>query len=129
VSTKTQDLVKALSELTVLEMADLKKQLEEEWGVEASAAAVAVAAAPAAGGDAAAAEEASEFDVILEEVPADKKIGAIKVVREVSGLGLKEAKDLVEGAPKAIKEKAAKAEAEEIKSKLEAAGAKVSLKA
>ncbi len=128
-STKTQDLVKALSELTVLEMADLKKQLEEEWGVEASAAAVAVAAAPAAGGDAAAAEEASEFDVILEEVPADKKIGAIKVVREVSGLGLKEAKDLVEGAPKAIKEKAAKAEAEEIKSKLEAAGAKVSLKA
>lgn len=126
-SQKLEQLVDALSELSVLEMSELKKLLEEKWGVEASAGAVAFAAAPAAGG-APAAEESTEFDVTLAEVPADKKIGVIKTVREVTGLGLKEAKDLVEGAPKVLKEKASKSEAEDIKSKLEAAGAKVTLK-
>lgn len=127
-SNKTEDLVKALSELSVLEMAELKTQLEEKWGVKAAAAAVAVAAAPAAGG-APAAAEATDFQVTLESVPADKKIGAIKVVREITGLGLKEAKDLVDTAPKVLKDTAPKAEADEIKKKLEEAGAKVTLKA
>lgn len=128
-SPKLEKLVKELSELTVLEMAELKKALEETWGVEAAAAPVAVAAAPAAGGgDAEAAEEATDFEVTLAEVPADKKIAVIKVVREVTGLGLKEAKEMVEGAPKVLKDKAPKAEADEIKSKLEAAGAKATLK-
>ncbi|MCH1430361.1 MAG: 50S ribosomal protein L7/L12 [Chlamydiales bacterium] len=111
-------------------MADLKKALEEKWGVEA-AAPMAVAAAPAAGGAAggdAAAEEATDFEVTLTEVPAAKKIAVIKVVREVTGLGLKEAKELVEGAPKVLKDSAPKAEAEEIVKKVEAAGAKASLK-
>lgn len=126
---KTEDLVEQLSQLTVLEMAELKKQLEEKWGVKAAAAAVAVAA-PAAGGGAApaAAAEATDYQVTLQEAAADKKIGIIKVVREITGLGLKEAKDLVEGAPKVVKETAPKAEAEDIKKKLEAAGAKVALK-
>jgi large subunit ribosomal protein L7/L12 len=129
VSKKTEELVDALSELSVLEMAELKKALEEKWGVKAAAAAVAVAAAPAAGAAApAAAAEATEFQVTLTEASADKKIGIIKVVREITGLGLKEAKDLVEAAPKVLKETAPKAEAEEMKKKLEAAGAKVSLK-
>jgi large subunit ribosomal protein L7/L12 len=122
VSNQTLDkLVEELSNLTVLEMAELKKLLEDKWGVQAAAAAVAVAAAPAA---AEAVEEATEFDVILESAPADKKIGVIKVVREITGLGLKEAKDLVEGAPKTVKEKAAKAEALELVKKLTDAGAK-----
>lgn len=121
-SNQTLDkLVDELSNLTVLEMAELKKLLEDKWGVQAAAAAVAVAAAPAA---AEAVEEATEFDVILESAPADKKIGVIKVVREITGLGLKEAKDLVEGAPKTVKEKAAKAEAQDIVKKLVEAGAK-----
>lgn len=107
-------------------MAELKTALEEKWGVKAAAAAVAVAAAPAAG---AAVAEATDFQVTLAEVPADKKIGAIKIVRELTGLGLKEAKDLVDGAPKVLKETAPKAEADEIKAKFEAAGAKVTLKA
>ena len=111
-----------LSALTVMEAAELSKLLEEKWGVSA-AAPVAVAAA----GGAAAAEEKDEFDVVL-EAAGDNKIGVIKVVREITGLGLKEAKDLVEGAPKPVKEAAAKAEAEEIKKKLEDAGAKVALK-
>lgn len=116
-----------LSNLTVLEASELSKLLEEKWGVSA-AAPVAVAAAPAAGGgDAAAAEEKDEFDVILAEI-GSQKINVIKEVRAITGLGLKEAKDLVEGAPKPVKEGAAKAEAEEIKSKLEAAGATVELK-
>lgn len=123
---KTEDLVKALSELSVLEMAELKTQLEDKWGVKAAAAAVAVAAAPVA---AAAATEATDFQVILESVPADKKIGAIKIVREVTGLGLKEAKDLVDTAPKVLKETAPKAEADDLKKKLEETGAKVTLKA
>ena len=116
-----------LSGLTVMEAAELSKLLEEKWGVSA-AAPVAVAAAPGAGGgDAAAAEEKDEFDVVLASF-GEKKIDVIKEVRAITGLGLKEAKDLVESAPKAIKEGAPKAEAEEIKGKLEAAGATVELK-
>ena len=122
-----QKIVDDLSALTVLEAAELAKLLEEKWGVSA-AAAVAVAAAPGAGGaGAAAAEEKTEFTVVLASA-GDKKIEVIKEVRAITGLGLKEAKDLVEGAPKPVKEGASKAEAEEIKKKLEAAGAKVELK-
>ncbi len=116
-----------LSSLTVLEAAELSKLLEEKWGVSA-AAPVAVAAAPgAAGGEAAAAEEKDEFDVVLAGA-GDKKINVIKEVRAITGLGLKEAKDLVESAPKAVKEAVGKDEAEEIKKKLEEAGASVELK-
>ena len=118
-------LVDELSALTVMEAADLSKMLEEKWGVSA-AAAVAVAAGGAAAG-AAAAEEKDEFDVVLAEAGANK-INVIKEVRAITGLGLKEAKDLVDGAPKTIKEGVAKAEAEEIKKTLEEAGAKVELK-
>lgn len=122
-------LVETLSELSVLDLSKLKKALEEKWDVKAQAGGpVMMAAAPAAGGDAAAAEEATDFQVVLEEAPADKKIAVIKVVREVTGLGLKEAKELVEGAPKPVKDTAPKAEAEEIKKKLTDAGAKVALK-
>lgn len=117
-------LVDELSTLTVLEAAELSKMLEEKWGVSA-AAPVAVAAAGAAGGEAAA--EKDEFDVVLAAI-GDKKIDVIKAVREITGLGLKEAKDLVEGAPKSVKEGVAKAEAEEMKKKLEDAGAKCELK-
>ncbi|SDG58539.1 MULTISPECIES: 50S ribosomal protein L7/L12 [Thalassobaculum] len=121
-----EKLVDALSELTVLEAAELSKMLEEKWGVSA-AAPVAVAAA-AGGGDAApAAEEKTEFDVIL-AAAGDKKINVIKEVRAITGLGLKEAKDLVEGAPKPVKEGASKDEAEQLKKKLEEAGATVELK-
>jgi large subunit ribosomal protein L7/L12 len=116
-----------LSSLTVLEAAELAKLLEEKWGVSA-AAAVSVAAAPGGGAAAAApVEEQTEFTVVLAAV-GDKKIEVIKEVRAITGLGLKEAKDLVEGAPKPVKENAPKAEAEDIKKKLEAAGAKVELK-
>jgi ribosomal protein L7/L12 len=118
-------LVDELSALTVMEAADLSKMLEEKWGVSA-AAAVAVAAGGAAAG-AGAAEEKDEFDVVLAEAGANK-INVIKEVRAITGLGLKEAKDLVDGAPKTIKEGVAKAEAEEMKKKLEEAGAKVELK-
>ncbi len=118
-------LVDELSALTVMEAADLSKMLEEKWGVSA-AAAVAVAAGGAAAG-AAAEEEKSEFDVVLVEAGANK-INVIKEVRAITALGLKEAKDLVDGAPKTIKEGVAKAEAEEMKKKLEEAGAKVELK-
>ncbi len=117
-------LVDELSALTVMEAADLAKMLEEKWGVSA-AAAVAVAAGGAAG--AAAAEEKDEFTVVLAEAGANK-INVIKEIRAITQLGLKEAKDLVDGAPKTVKEGVAKAEAEEIKKKLEAAGAKVELK-
>jgi len=120
-------LVDDLSSLTVLEAADLAKMLEEKWGVSA-AAAVAVAAGPAAGGGAAAAaEEQTEFTVVL-AAAGDKKIEVIKEVRAITGLGLMEAKDLVEGAPKPVKEAVAKDEAEKIKGQLEKAGAKVELK-
>ena len=120
-----QKIVDDLSKLTVLEAADLAKMLEEKWGVSA-AAAVAVAAGPAGGG-AAAAEEKTEFTVVLASA-GDKKIEVIKEVRALTGLGLKEAKDLVEGAPKTIKEAANKEEADKIKSTLEKVGAKVELK-
>jgi large subunit ribosomal protein L7/L12 len=121
-----QKIVDDLSSLTVLEAADLAKMLEEKWGVSA-AAAVAVAGPAAGGGGAAAAEEKTEFSVIL-AAAGDKKIEVIKEVRAITGLGLKEAKDLVEGAPKPVKEGVAKDEAEKIKAQLEKAGAKVELK-
>jgi large subunit ribosomal protein L7/L12 len=121
-----EKIVEQLSELTVIEAAELSKMLEEKWGVSA-AAPVAVAAVAGMGAEAAPAEEQTDFDVIL-SAAGDKKIDVIKVVREITQLGLKEAKDLVEGAPKAVKEAAPKAEAEEIKKKLEAVGAKVELK-
>ena len=117
-------IIEDLSSLTVVEAADLSKQLEEKWGVTAAAA---VAAAPAAGSGAAPAEEKDEFTVVL-TAAGDKKINVIKEVRAVTSLGLKEAKDLVEGAPKEVKSGVNKKEAEEIKAKLEAAGAKVELK-
>ena len=121
-----QKIVDELSGLTVLEAADLAKLLEEKWGVSA-AAAVAVAAGPAGGGAAAAAEEQTEFTVVLAST-GDKKIEVIKEVRALTGLGLKEAKDLVEGAPKTVKEGVAKDEANKIKATLEKVGAKVELK-
>lgn len=125
---KKEDVIDWLSNQSVLDIAGLVKDLEEKWGVSA-AAPVAVAAAPGAGGGetAEAAEEKTEFDIILAEAGA-KKINVIKEVRAITGLGLKDAKDLVESAPKPVKEGATKEEADEIKSKLEAAGAKVELK-
>lgn len=123
---KVNEILEAVKGLTVLELAELVKAFEEEFGVSA-AAPVAVAAAPAAGAAAPAAEEQSEFDVILANA-GDKKINVIKVVREITGLGLKEAKDLVDGAPKPIKEKVSKEEAESIKAKLVEAGASVDVK-
>lgn len=121
------DLVEKLSQLSVLDMAKLKEKLEAKWGVKAAVAAAAPAAGAAAPA-AAAASESTEFKVTLEgPIPDDKKIAVIKVVREVTGLGLKEAKDIVEGAPKVLKPTAPKAEAEEIQKKLTAAGAKVTL--
>jgi large subunit ribosomal protein L7/L12 len=119
-------IVDELSTLTVLEAADLAKMLEEKWGVSA-AAAVAVAAGPGGGGGAAAAEEKTEFTVVL-AAAGEKKIEVIKEVRAITGLGLKEAKDLVEGAPKPVKEGVNKEEADKIKATLEKAGAKVELK-
>ena len=117
-----QELIDAIKELSVLELNDLVKACEEEFGVSAAAGVVVAAAGPAE-----AAEEKTEFDVELTEVGAEK-VKVIKVVREVTGLGLKEAKAIVDGAPKAVKEKASKAEAEDIKKKLEEAGAKVEIK-
>lgn len=122
-SEKITAIVEEVKALTVLELNDLVKAIEEEFGVSA-AAPVMVAAGPAAG---AAAEEKSEFDVVLASA-GDAKMGVIKVVKEITGLGLKEAKDLVDNAPKTIKEAVAKADAEEMKKKLEEAGAKVELK-
>lgn len=121
-----EEILDAIASMTVLEVSELIKMMEEKFGVSAAAAAVAVAA-PAAAGAAAAAEEKTEFDVVLAEVGSNK-IAVIKAVRELTGLGLKEAKDMVEGAPKAVKEALPKADAEEAKKKLEAAGAKVELK-
>ena len=123
---KVQEIIEAVKKLTVLELSELVKALEEEFGVSA-AAPVAVAAAPAAGGAPAAEEEQSEFDVIL-MAAGDKKIQVIKVVRELTSLGLKEAKDLVDGAPKSVKERVSKADAEAVKAKLEAEGATVQIK-
>ncbi len=118
-----QELIEAIKELTVLELNDLVKACEEEFGVSAAAGVVVAAAGPAAE----AAEEKTEFDVELTDVGAEK-VKVIKVVREVTGLGLKEAKDVVDGAPKMLKEAASKEEAEDIKKKLEEVGAKVTLK-
>lgn len=120
------EILNAIAEMTVLELSELVKAVEEKFGVKAQAAAVAVAAVPAAGA-AAAAEEKDEFNVVLKSVDAAKKIAVIKIVREITGLGLKEAKDLVEGAPKAVKEGVAKAEAEEMKKKITEAGGVVEL--
>ena len=117
-------IIENLSSLTVVEAAELSKQLEEKWGVTASAA---VVAAPAAGAEVAPAEEKDEFTIVL-TAAGDKKINVIKEIRTITTLGLKEAKDLVESAPKEVKEGVNKKEAEEIKKKLEAAGAKVELK-
>jgi len=125
-SEKVTKLIEDVKALTVLELSELVKALEEEFGVSA-AAPVAVAAAPAAGAAAPAAEEKSEFTVVLADAGASK-INVIKVVREVTGLGLKEAKDLVDGAPKPVKENVSKEDAEALKKKLEEAGAKVELK-
>lgn len=125
---KQEDLIEALSGLTVLEMAELKKALEDKWGVKAAAPVAMAAAAPAAGPAAAEVVESTDFEVVLKEAPADKKIAIIKVVREVTGLGLKEAKDLVESVPKPLKESTPKADAEAIKKKVEEAGGKVALR-
>ncbi len=120
-----EEILEAIASKTVLEISELIKMMEDKFGVSAAAAAVAVAGPAAAA--APAAEEKTEFNVVLTEVGSNK-IAVIKAVREITGLGLKEAKDLVEGAPKAVKEGVAKADAEELKKKLEAAGAKVELK-
>jgi len=123
--TDLNKIVKDLSSLSVVEATELSKLLEEKWGVSAAVPVAAVAAAPVGGGEAA--EEQSEFEIILTEIGSNK-IAVIKEVRTITGLGLKEAKDLVEGAPKPLKTGVAKAEAEEVKKSLEAAGAKVELK-
>lgn len=121
-----EEIIEALKEMPALELSELVKDLEEVFGVSA-AAPVAIAAAPAAGGDAGAAEEQTDFDVVLEGF-GDNKIAVIKAVREITGLGLKEAKELVESAPAPVQEGVAKEKAEELKSKLEDAGAAISLK-
>jgi large subunit ribosomal protein L7/L12 len=129
VSTQQQNIdtiVETLSQLSVLDMAKLKTALEEKWGVKAAAAAPMMMAAPAAA--AAPAAESTEFKVTLETTPDDKKISVIKVVREITQLGLKEAKDMVDGAPKVLKETCPKAEADEIAKKITAAGGKATLK-
>ena len=121
------EILDAIAGMTVLELSELIKEMEDKFGVSAAAAAVAVAAPAAGGGAAAAAEEQTEFTVVLAEVGANK-VSVIKAVREITGLGLKEAKDLVDGAPKPVKEGLDKASAEDAKKKLEEAGAKVELK-
>lgn len=121
------DLLEQIGSLTLLEAADLKKKMEEKFGVTAATPVAFAAAGPAAGGGAAAAEEKTEFDVVLTSV-GDKKIEVLKLVRELTGLGLKEAKDLVDAAPKPLKEKVKKEEADQMKEKLEAAGAKIEIK-
>ena len=125
-ATNIEEIAEKLDTLTLLEASQLSKLLQEKWGVSA-AAAVAVAAPAAGGGAAAAVEEQTEFDVVL-TAAGEKKIQVIKVVRELTGLGLKEAKDLVDGAPKAVKEKITKAEAADIKKKLEEVGGAVEVK-
>lgn len=129
-STKTEQILEDLKSLTLIEVSDLVEKLEETFNIDASQVSAGVVMAPAAAAPAAAADEAqSEFDVILAEAPAaDKKLGVLKVVRTLTGLGLKEAKDLVESAPKPIKEKVSKAEADNLKKELEEAGGKVTLK-
>ena len=121
------EILDAISKMSLMEVVELISAMEEKFGVIA-AAPVAVAAAPAAGGAAAPAEEKTEFTVILKEYPADKKVTVIKVIREITGLGLKEAKDLVEAVPSTVKEAVSKADSESFKKKLEEAGAKVEIK-
>ena len=125
-STATDEILEKLKTLSLLEASELVSQIEETFGVSAAASAGVAMAAPAAAAEAE--EEKTEFDVILEEVPKDKKIAILKVVRTITGLGLKEAKEMVESTPKAIKEGAPKEDAEETKKKLEEAGAKVTVK-
>ena len=132
-SATTDEILEKLKELSLLEASELVKQIEETFGVSAAAPSggmmmMAPGAAPTGDGAAAEEEEQTEFDVVLEEVPGDKKIAILKVVRALTGLGLKEAKDMVESAPKPIKEAVNKDEAEDVKKKLEEAGAKVSVK-
>lgn len=134
-SDKTDQILEELKTLSLLEASELVKQIEEAFGVDASASGGGMMmmpgmmpGAPAAGAEAEAEEEKTEFDVVLEEVPADKKIAVLKVVRGLTGLGLKEAKEIVEAAPKAIKEGVTKDDAEDAKKQLEEAGAKVALK-
>ncbi len=131
-SAKTDEILEQLKTLSLLEASELVKQIEEEFGVDASAPAgggMMMAAAPGAGGGAEEeAEEQTEFDVVLDEVPSDKKIAVLKIVRGITGLGLKEAKGLVEETPKALKEGTTKDEAEDMKKQLEDAGAKVTVK-
>jgi len=122
-----EDVIAFIENMTVVELAEFVKELEDKFGVSAAAPVTAVAAAPVAGGEAEAEEEKTEFDVVLNK-PGDKKIQVIKIVREITGLGLKEAKALVDAAPKAVKEKVSKEEAEQIKAKLEEAGAEVEIK-
>jgi large subunit ribosomal protein L7/L12 len=125
-SAATDEILEKLKSLSLLEASELVSQIEETFGVSAAASAGVVMAAPGAAAEAA--EEKTEFDVILEEVPADKKIAILKVVRTITGLGLKEAKEMVESTPKALKEGVPKADADETKAKLEEAGAKVTVK-
>ena len=127
-STKIETIMQELETLTLLEAAELVEKIETTFGVDASAGGGMMMMAPTGGGGDEVKEEKTEFDLNLAEVPADKKIAILKVVRGITGLGLKEAKDLVEGAPKEVKSGVPKKEAEEIKAKLEAAGAKVELK-
>ncbi len=127
-SAATDEILEKLKTLSLLEASELVKQIEETFGVSAAASAGVVMAAPGAGPAAEAEEEKTEFDVVLEEVPKEKKIAILKVVRSITGLGLKEAKEMVESTPKAIKEGVAKEDAEDTKKKLEEAGAKVTVK-
>ncbi|MGD2181904.1 50S ribosomal protein L7/L12 [Lusitaniella coriacea] len=128
-SATTDEILEKLKSLTLLEAADLVKQIEDTFGVSAAATGGMMMAAPGVGGPAAEeVEEKTEFDVVLEEFPSDKKIAVLKVVRAITGLGLKEAKEMVESAPKAIKEATSKDDAEAVKKQLEEAGAKVTVK-
>jgi len=126
-SLSNEELIEALSNKSIMEVVDLVKALEEKWGVSAAAPVAVAAAGGAAGAEAAAVEEKTEFDVVMSSF-GDNKVAVIKVVRAVTGLGLKEAKDLVEGAPSTVKEGVPKAEAEDVKKQLEEAGAKVDVK-
>lgn len=130
-STTTNEIIEQLKSITLLEAAELVSQIEETFGVDASApagGAVVMAAGAAAGGEAEAAEEQTEFDLMIDDVPSAKRIAVIKVVRAITGLGLKEAKDMIESVPKAIKEGISKEEAEQAKQQLEEAGATASIK-
>ena len=127
-SAATDEILEKLKSLSLLEASELVSQIEETFGVSAAASAGVVMAAPGAAAAGEAEEEKTEFDVVLEEVPKDKKIAILKVVRTITGLGLKEAKEMVESTPKALKEGVAKEDAEETKAKLEEAGAKVTVK-